>query len=202
MISVSAEFDGIDFNRVVKRLKTNFTKSLAIFGKRTSGKGKFGLSRHLQRAGGYPLNSIVWKKGGKGNRKLFYDTGAFRDSPTFEVLVPLPSFFGQVEVGFVHPTTHPNPKSSASMQDIARMLSGDVQWTPTARQRRAFWARIDKSKLGRKFTVTPRATYSNPKRDFITKHLLSIPVIDLFHTFIDRVTAKTLKSLRRKRKIR
>lgn len=189
----------IDPAKMVPWLRKMLIARLSTFGKRASGKGRIGLARHLERAGGYAPNSVIWKEGGKGGKRVFYDTGAWRNAPTYEVIPPTGDDIGAVKVGFINDTAHPSERSSIGMKKLAERIAKGSMWTPTIAQRRMFWARINIGAIQDKVDTTQtKLVWTQPPRDF-TKHLRSAPVIAEFRKVLDAAVQRYLNEKTRKR---
>lgn len=189
MIDVVCNWSGLDYSKIDAAFKKALSSQMKIFGKAITGKGRLGLKRHLTRAGGYADNSNIWKYGGKGGKRVFYNTGTFRDSPTFEVLPASGDMYSAVRVSFpdsLHPSTggkNPRP-SSITISKLAQQLTTGFSFTPTPQQKRAFWAKIDKSQFIGELG-TGNGTWTSPARDF-TQHLKSV---EIYNEMLKRVDA-------------
>lgn len=187
MMTIQVVYDGPDMAKIPSRLRTALLKQMGIFGRRSTGSGGYGLSAHLKRAGGYAPNSRAWQKA-KDGKRIFYDTGAFRNSPTYQI-VPSGDGVG-VEVGFPLPSQHVSSdnRSAITVQDIANILTTGAEWEPTTAQRRAFWRRVRmkdpdfarNAANERLKGANTKLMWSIPPRDFLTKHFESIHVRALF----------------------
>lgn len=199
MIVFVLELEGIDPEKMVPYFRKMLVSRLNTFGKRIAGFGTLGLGRHLQRAGGYAPNSIIWKIGGKGGKRVFYDSGVFRRMARHEVKPPVGDEFGSVTVGFLDDVPHPGSRGGISVKKLAQVISNGTQWSPTPAQRKAFWAGIDKNLVKNKISDRPKNQWTIPSRDFVSKHLSSEPVKAEFVKMMDRITQRYMKEKVRKR---
>lgn len=198
--SFAYKYDHMEFTKFVPQLKKELIKAIGVFGRRASGKGALGLQRHLERASGYAPNNPWWKEA-KGKKRVFYDTGFWRSKPTYKILPGVGDILIAIEIGFVGPIAHPSPRQSGNfnVQRIATFLTQGATWTPTPRQRKAFWARVRRRGVKDFSGVIPKKTYESKPRDFVTKHLMSPKVKQLFMQYIDKAVARAYKTTPRKK---
>lgn len=196
MITMKISIVGIDPNRIVTKARVEVFKSLNMFGRRASGNGELGLARHLKR-GKFTPNSPVWSVGGKNGKRVFYDTGAFRNMPSYIVVPGTGDTFGSVVVGILNKGAHPTARGSITTQQLAKILVSGASWTPTPAQTKMFWSRIDTRRLST-FKVASEGgsgTWSIPPRDFM-KHLRSPAMYKMLHTHVDRAFNRVFKQAR------
>jgi len=187
VIDFVCNLSGLDVSKLDKNLRKALLTQMRIFGRAVTGHGAIGLKRHLTRAGGYEPNSPIWRYGGKGGKRVFYNTGTWKESPTFNVLPMTGDVYVAVQITFPE-TAHPgggNQKaSSITLSKLASQLVTGFSFTPTPQQKKAFWAKIDKSvfvgELG-----TGNGTWTSPARDY-TKFAKSVPV---FNEMLKRMNA-------------
>jgi hypothetical protein len=193
-IELKATMEGPDPKTLIVKLKRELQKTMIVFGQRASGNGALGLSRHLKR-GKFAPNSEVWSRGGKNGRRVFYDTGAFRNMPTFRVYPSIGDALVMVRVGFIDNRAHPTDRASGSLsvQKLANMLVTGFSFEPNPRQAMMFWSRIDTKKIRRVGVKSSKSgVWTSPPRDF-TKHLRSAPVVNMFGHYIDVAAGRVLK---------
>jgi hypothetical protein len=179
--------------QIVPRFKKELMKAFLVFGKRASGSGNLGLARHLKRAS-YQQNSRVWKYGGKGGKRVFYHTGAFRNAPSFQVIPGVGDVMAAVRVGIINDQAYPN---GASMKKVAGVLAAGAKIPVTPAMRKAFWAKIDMKAIDGKVSKSSlrgssKSMWTIPQRDF-TKHLRSPEVINLFNSYVARSELRVMK---------
>lgn len=197
----SYKYNGMDFIKFTPRLKKELLHSVTQFGKRASGKGALGLKRHLERHGDYAPNNPWWHAA-KNKKRVFYDSGFWRNSPSFKVIPAAGNILAAVEVGFVNASAHPSDRQSGDMnvQKLATYLTKENKWTPGPKQRKAFWSRI--RERGVKINpseIQPSNEYVSPARDFVSEHLDSIKVKKFFMDQINKGVERALKTTPRKK---
>jgi len=121
-------------------------------------------------ASGWPANNPLWKaaKGGKG---VLYNTGADL-VPKIRSLVRKGKGqnYGSVEVGWSGNVQTNETYSQKTDKQVAVILNRGRTWQPSAKQRRAFWARIpkeDKPSRWEDTGVEKKQYWQIPPRPFI-----------------------------------
>lgn len=196
MITMKISIVGIDPNRIVPRARVQLMKSLNMFGRRASGNGELGLSRHLKR-GKFTDNSPVWSVGGKNSKRVFYDTGAFRNMPSYIMIPGTGDTFGSVVVGILNKGAHPTTRNKITTQQLANILVSGASWSPTPKAKGMFWSRIDTRRLST-FKVAGESSggaWSIPPRNFMD-HLRSPAMYKMLHTHVDSAFKRVFKQAR------